>query len=117
MLTLRLAEYAASTGIEAIPAAVRERAKQIIFDEMACACFGRRSPAGDLTARYADSIGGSAESRILGTGLQAPAPYAALANGSAGHGGDPRPAKVPARVASSGAHRSSVSSIPEANNA
>ena len=86
MLTLRLAEYAASTGIEAIPAAVRERVKQIIFDEMACACFGRRSPAGDLTARYAASIGGSAESRILGTGLQAPAPYAALANGSAGHG-------------------------------
>jgi 2-methylcitrate dehydratase PrpD len=86
VLTLDLAEYAASTGIEAIPAPVQERAKQIIFDEMACACFGRRSPAGDLTARYAGSIGGSAESRILGTGLRVPAPYAALANGAAGHG-------------------------------
>ena len=86
MLTLAVAEYAASTRIESIPAHVQERAKQIIFDEMACACFGRRSPAGDLTARYAAAIGGSAESRILGTGLRAPAPYAALANGTAGHG-------------------------------
>ena len=86
MLTLAVAEYAASTRIQSIPADVQERAKQIIFDEMACACFGRRSPAGDLTARYAATIGGSAESRILGTGLRAPAPYAALANGSAGHG-------------------------------
>ena len=86
MLTLAVAEYAASTRIESIPADVQERAKQIIFDELACACFGRRSPAGDLTARYAATIGGSAESRILGTGLLAPAPYAALANGSAGHG-------------------------------
>ena len=86
MLTLAVAEYAASTRIQSIPAHVKERAKQIIFDEAACACFGRRSPAGDLTARYAATIGGSAESRILGTGLRAPAPYAALANGSAGHG-------------------------------
>ena len=38
------------------------------------------------TARYAAAIGGAAESRILGTALRAPAPYAALANGSAGHG-------------------------------
>jgi 2-methylcitrate dehydratase PrpD len=86
VLTRAVAEYAAATKIESIPDVVKERAKQIIFDELACACFGRRSPAGDLTARYALSIAGAAESRILGTGLRAPAPYAALANGSAGHG-------------------------------
>jgi 2-methylcitrate dehydratase PrpD len=86
MLTLAVAEYAASTAIQSVPAHVKERAKQIIFDELTCACFGRRSPAGDLTARYAAAIGGSPESRILGTGLRVPAPYAALANGTAGHG-------------------------------
>jgi len=86
VLTLTLAEYAASTAIQSIPADVKERARQIIFDELACACFGRRSPAGDLTARYAAAIGGLAESRILGTTLRAPACYAALANGTAGHG-------------------------------
>ena len=86
MLTLTIAEYAAATRIQAIPADVTERAKQVIFDELACACFGRRSPAGELTARYAAAIGGAAESRILGTGLRVPAAYAGLANGTAGHG-------------------------------
>jgi 2-methylcitrate dehydratase PrpD len=85
-LALTLAQYAASTSIERIPADVVERAKQVILDEMACANFGRRSLAGDLTARYVSTLGGPTESQILGTGLRAPAPYAALANGSAGHG-------------------------------
>jgi 2-methylcitrate dehydratase PrpD len=85
-LTLRLAQYAASTSIEAIPAEVKERAKHVIVDEMACACFGRRSIAGDLAARYVTTLGGPAESRILGTDLRVPAANAALANGMAGHG-------------------------------
>jgi 2-methylcitrate dehydratase PrpD len=86
VLTLAVAEYAASTRIESIPAHVKERAKQIVFDEMACACFGRRSAAGDLASRYVAAIGGSGESRILGTALRAPAAHAALANGTAAHG-------------------------------
>jgi 2-methylcitrate dehydratase PrpD len=85
-LTLTLAQYATSTSIMTIPAEVRERAKQVVLDEMASACFGRRSMAGDLAARYVASLGGPAEARILGTGLSVPAPYAALANGTAGHG-------------------------------
>ena len=67
-MTLTIAEYAAATRIQAIPH-VTERAKQVIFDELACACFGRRSPAGNLAARYAAAIGGAAEARILGTRL------------------------------------------------
>jgi len=86
VLTLRVAEYAAATSIRAIPGDVIERAKLVIFDELACACFGRRSLAGDLAARYAAAVGGSGESRVLGTELRAAAPYAALANGTAGHG-------------------------------
>jgi 2-methylcitrate dehydratase PrpD len=85
-LTLTLAQYAASTSIDSIPAEVRERTKLVIMDEMACACFGRRSMAGDLIARYVASLGGAMESRILGSSLRVPAPYAALANGTAGHG-------------------------------
>jgi len=53
---------------------------------MACAYFGRRSLGGDLSARYVETIGGRAEARILGTRNRAPASYAALANGAAGHG-------------------------------
>lgn len=85
-LTLRLAEYAVSTSIAAIPGPIRERAKQIILDEMASAHFARRSVAGGIAARYAASLGGPEEARILGTTLRVPAPHAALANGTAGHG-------------------------------
>lgn len=85
-LTLKLAQYAASTSVDRIPAEVRDRAKQIILDEMAGAHFARRSLAGDLAARYAASLGGPEESLILGTRLRVPAQHAALANGAAGHG-------------------------------
>jgi 2-methylcitrate dehydratase PrpD len=85
-VTSQLTHYAAATSYRAIPEPVRELAKKIIFDELACAYFGRRSAAGALTARYAASAGGDGEARIYGTGLRAPAAYAALANGTAGHG-------------------------------
>jgi 2-methylcitrate dehydratase PrpD len=85
-LTMTLAQYAASTSIETIPSQVKERAKHVIFDEMASAYFGRRSMAGDLAARYVAALGGSTEARVLGTTLRVPAPSAALANGTAGHG-------------------------------
>jgi 2-methylcitrate dehydratase PrpD len=85
-LTLTVARYAATTSCEDIPAEVMERAKQVIFDEIACAYFGRRSLAGDLGARYAAQSAGPAEARIYATGQRVSAPYAALANGAAGHG-------------------------------
>jgi 2-methylcitrate dehydratase PrpD len=85
-LTHQLAVYAASTCLENIPQAVQERARRVVFDEMASAQFGRRSPGGSLAARYAQALGGTGEARILGSNLRVPAPYAALANGSAGHG-------------------------------
>lgn len=85
-LTHRLAHYAASTSLARIPPAVQERAKLVILDEMASAQFGRRSLGGGLAARYAASMGGADEALILGTSLRVPAPFAALANGSAGHG-------------------------------
>lgn len=50
-LTLTLAHYAASTSIGSIPAEVMERAKLVIMDEMACACFGRRSAQASPLAR------------------------------------------------------------------
>ncbi|SFG52734.1 MmgE/PrpD family protein [Streptomyces mirabilis] len=83
--TLTLAEYAASTSLERIPEDVRERAKQVILDEMASAHFGRAQPAGTLAAQYVAGMAGPPEARVLGTGLRVSAPLAALANGTAGH--------------------------------
>jgi 2-methylcitrate dehydratase PrpD len=84
-LTLTLAQYAVSTSTAAIPDHVRERAKQIILDEMASAHFGRNRPAGTLAARYVATMAGPAEARVLGTSVHCSAPLAALANGTAGH--------------------------------
>lgn len=85
---MTLARYAASTRFEAIPEHAREQAKQVILDEMASACLGRRSTAGRLAAAYAASLGGVAEARVLGTALLVPAAHAAMANGTAGHSDD-----------------------------
>jgi len=85
-LTLTLARYAASTACSNIPAEVKERAKQVIFDEIAGAYFSRRSLAGSLAAKYAAQAGGPGEARIYATGQRVSAPNAALANGAAGHG-------------------------------
>ncbi|GAA4390037.1 MmgE/PrpD family protein [Tsukamurella soli] len=84
--THMLAEYAVTTSIDRIPADVKERARLLIIDEMASACLGTRSLGGGLAARYATSIGGTPESRLLGTDVRVPAALAALANGTAGHG-------------------------------
>ncbi|WP_417722675.1 MmgE/PrpD family protein [Salipiger sp.] len=86
--TALLTEYASSTAFAALPEAVIDRTKKVIFDEIACAYFGRRSAAGDLSARYARDASGAAggEARIYGTRLSVSAPFAALANGTAGHG-------------------------------
>jgi len=84
-LSSAVAKYAEATTFDALPAAVRTRAAQIVLDEMASACFGMRRPAGKLAARHVASSGGPPESRVLGTTLRVCAPYAALANGTAGH--------------------------------
>ncbi|MER5805772.1 MmgE/PrpD family protein [Streptomyces mirabilis] len=84
-MTLTLAQYAASTSLERIPEEVRERAKQVILDELASAHFGREQPAGTLAAQYVAGLGGPPEARVLGTPLRISAPLAALANGTAGH--------------------------------
>ena len=85
-LTAKLAEYTAASSGDRLPEAVRERAKKVIFDEIACGYFGRRSLPGKLAADYIELFGGPAEASVLGTDRRAPAGYAALANGTAGHG-------------------------------
>lgn len=84
-LSLTMARYAAGTSVDAIPPNVLERARQIVMDELACAAFGQSRTAGQLAARYASATGGSGPCRILGTGVRTSAPYAAMANGTAGH--------------------------------
>jgi 2-methylcitrate dehydratase PrpD len=86
-LTSIIAEYAVATSFEKLPAAVSERAKKVIFDEIASSYFGQRSEGGRLAAQYVRRFGyGPRKARIHGTNQRAPAHFAALVNGTAGHG-------------------------------
>jgi 2-methylcitrate dehydratase PrpD len=85
-LTAKIAEYTAASGGDRLPEGIRERTKKVVFDEIACGYFGRRSLPGKLAADYIAPFGGPAEASVLGTDRRAPAGYAALANGTAGHG-------------------------------
>lgn len=85
-LTAAIGDYAAGTTLAKVPPEIRERAKKIVFDEMACAYFGHSSPGGLAATRYVEGCHSPSEARIYGTPLRASAPYAAMANGTAGHG-------------------------------
>ena len=85
-LTKEIATYGASTSCDALSEEVKEQAKKLIFDEVACAAFGRRSLAGTLTARYVRAVGSRPEAQIFGSSDRASAAFAAMANGAAGHG-------------------------------
>lgn len=85
-LTSIISTYAAQTSMGALPDEVKEQAQKVIIDEIACGYFGRRSPAGALATNYASRFAGVEEAMMLGSGTRLPAAYAALANGTAGHG-------------------------------
>lgn len=85
-ITATVADYAAASRLDRVPPEVRERAKKVVFDEMAAGYFGRNSPGGLAAAAYVASCGSPPEARIYGTDARASAPYAAMANGTAGHG-------------------------------
>lgn len=110
-----LAQYALNTDYGALPSDVAERAKMLVYDQLACGFVGGDLPAGQVIARYVDSYRGVGEASVFGLpGCRAPAALAALANGTCGHAdefdsvhstpdfistGHPAPVIVPAAVA------------------
>lgn len=85
-LTRAIAAYVVGRDVPGLPPEISERAAKITIDELAGAYFCRRSAPAQLAARYALSMGGAPEALVLGTGSRTSAAYAALANGTAGHG-------------------------------
>jgi len=84
-MTSRIAEYAVSTSVSAVPDDVLHRARMVLMDELASAYFGSRRTPGQLATRYAASLGGAPENRVFGTGMRLPILQATMANGTAGH--------------------------------
>ena len=80
-----LAQYATASRFETLPDVVTDRAKLIVFDQLACGFVSAELPASRIITRYVHDYGGKREAVVLGSPDRCPAPLAALANGTAGH--------------------------------
>ena len=80
-----LAAYATSLKYEQIPAEVVTRAKACIIDTFAVTSFGASLPWSRIVSEYARRNSAPGKASVLGTALKVRAPFAALANGAAGH--------------------------------
>jgi len=83
--TKRLAAHLVQTRYEDIPSKVIALAKQKTLDMLGCFIYGRVLPAAAPAVRVVLSMGGTAEATIAGVSQKVPAPWAALANGTASH--------------------------------
>jgi 2-methylcitrate dehydratase PrpD len=62
------------------------KAKLHTLDTIAAMVSGSRLKAGEMAARYVDSLGGKPQATVIGTGILTSTVNAALANGMAAHG-------------------------------
>mgnify|MGYP003579960365 CR=1 FL=1 len=87
-LTQEVAGYVAGARFRDIPGDVLQLARGFILDGLGVALAGSTDECSRIVQRHIRHAAGRGESSILGTGLCAPAPKAALANGVAGHAMD-----------------------------
>jgi 2-methylcitrate dehydratase PrpD len=82
-LTELVASFVAATPSEVISRVVVEHAKNIILDTVGVALAASARSVGTVMAHYvAENAGGPASATVLGAGMKASAPMAALANGT-----------------------------------
>jgi 2-methylcitrate dehydratase PrpD len=84
-VTAAVVRTALACRLEDLPASAVHVAKRSILDVLACAVAGSEDESARLAAAFAHENGGGSGSVIVGTALLAPAPLAALANGTAAH--------------------------------
>ncbi len=82
----QLAEFAAGLRLRDLPAPVVEAAKWRLLDLLGVALYGSRFEWSRCVAEFVGRQAGSGDCTVLGTDRRAPAPLAALANGTAAHG-------------------------------
>lgn len=82
-ITMRLAEFAAETTFESLPADVVLGSKRSILDTIGITLGGCTEPAPQILARYAKRQGGTPTATVIGQGFRTSAPLAALVNGTA----------------------------------
>ncbi|MFB3883757.1 MAG: MmgE/PrpD family protein [Thermodesulfobacteriota bacterium] len=87
-ITREIAEFIVKTSYQDIPSEATRIAKRCLIDGTGVMLSGSTDKASLLLRAYLKTIGGKAESSVLGSGLKVPAPSAALANGASGHAQD-----------------------------
>jgi 2-methylcitrate dehydratase PrpD len=85
-VTGALCGYVAHTLDRDMPQEVVAKTKLHILDTIAAMVSGARLKAGEMAARYVDSLGGKPQATVIGTGIVTSSVNAALANGMAAHG-------------------------------
>lgn len=81
-LEARLGAHVAACRFEQIPAPAIAAAKRSLIDTLGAMIAGRAAPGIEAMIELVRAWGGSAQARIVGSGLQAPAPLAAWCNGA-----------------------------------
>ena len=81
----RLAHFAVSLKLEAVPEAVVEKTKRILLDAIGIALAASRTESGQMVIRLARALGGQPESQVIGAELRTSAANAVLANGTLTH--------------------------------
>ena len=84
--TGELCRWAAATSYEDLPEAVRREAVTLLYDQVGCMIASARLPACQPVVDLVQQIGGSGGCTIVGHPLRTSLLYAALANGTIGHG-------------------------------
>src|SRR5438309_655877 len=87
-LTQDVANFVSKTRYRDIPTEVVCLAQSFILDGLGVALAGSTDDCARILQAHVRQIGGREEVTLLGTGLSAPVPKAALANGVAGHAMD-----------------------------
>jgi len=80
--TRGIAEFVSGLSHDAIPRAVRERAKLLMLDALGCALYGARLPWCLILQRTLSKLDRSTACAVWGTRRRLSAPHAALANGT-----------------------------------
>src|SRR5262252_774005 len=84
--TTALCDYVAKALGREMPPEVVAKTKLHTLDTIAAMVSGSRLKAGEMAARYVDSLGGKPQATVIGTGIVTSTVNAALANGMAAHG-------------------------------
>ncbi|MBI2987411.1 MAG: MmgE/PrpD family protein [Deltaproteobacteria bacterium] len=87
-LTEEVVSFVVKTRYRDIPAEVIRLAQGFILDGLGVTLAGSTEKGSRILQGFIRQIGGREEATIVGTGLMAPCPLAALANGASGHAMD-----------------------------